>query len=276
MIETLKVEIDVNQAFALLRGLPPSALQNAWRRTLRKTANWIKSQTAKAVSKETKIPQKLLRQRLYFFLRSRDTGKVWLGLNAIEANRLGKPRQTRRGVTVGRHRFEGAWMMRQAAPDGPVYRRKGKDRMPYEMVKHDCSASRFVRVARISRRTRRLMLRQLERRSGIALRNAVDPVGPGLHHFAPLGHVFGVVVGRLRLVFLDVGELELNHLGTKSHFMQLGRGGGTEIVPRPKARSVAHVLQGAIDRRRAHHIIRPPEVREQPLAGPGNPFQVFQ
>ena len=139
MTETLKVEIDVNQAFALLRGLPPSALQNAWRRTLRKTSNWIKSQTAKAVSKETKIPQKLLRRRLYFFLRSRDTGKVWLGLNAIEAHRLGNPRQTRRGVTVGRHRFEGAWMMKKAAPVGPVYRRKGKGRMPYEMVKQDWS-----------------------------------------------------------------------------------------------------------------------------------------
>ena len=30
-------------------------------------------------------------------------------------------------------------MMKKAAPDGPVYRRKGKDRMPYEMVKQDWS-----------------------------------------------------------------------------------------------------------------------------------------
>lgn len=139
MAETLKVEIDINQVLALTHGLSQAAMTNAWRRTLRKTANWVKSQTAKAVSKETRIPQKLLRQRLYFFLRSRNTGKVWLGLNAIEAHRLGNPKQTRRGVTVGRHRFEGAWMMSKAAPDGPVYRRKGKDRMPYEMVKKDWS-----------------------------------------------------------------------------------------------------------------------------------------
>ena len=141
MADAIKVEIDIKQVLHLMHGLPPAAMQNAWRRTLRKTSNWVKSQTAKAVSKETRIPQKLLRQRLYFFLRSRDTGKVWLGLNAIEAHRLGKTRQTRKGVTAGRFRFDGAWMMKKAAPDGPVYRRVDKDRLPYEQVTHDWSAS---------------------------------------------------------------------------------------------------------------------------------------
>lgn len=139
MTDTLKVDIDVSQVLALVRHLPPSVMQNAWRRTLRKTVKWVQTQTAKIVSKATNIPQKLLRQRLYFFLRSRDSGKVWLGLNAIEAERLGKVRQTRRGVTAGRFRFEGAWLMKKVAPDGPVYRRKGRGRMPYERVKFDWS-----------------------------------------------------------------------------------------------------------------------------------------
>ena len=71
MSSTIKVELDIKQVLDLMHGLPPAAMQNAWRRTLRKTANWVKSQTAKAVSKETRIPQKLLRQRLYFFLRGK-------------------------------------------------------------------------------------------------------------------------------------------------------------------------------------------------------------
>lgn len=83
----LKVEIDVGAVTAVLQGLSPSAMQAAWRRTLRKTAAWIKSQTAKEVSAATRIPQKTIRRRLYFFLRSADTGKVWLGLNPIEAHR---------------------------------------------------------------------------------------------------------------------------------------------------------------------------------------------
>ena len=64
---------------------------------------------------------------------------MWLGLNAIEANRLGKTRQTRKGVTAGRFRFDGAWLMKKIAPDGPVYRRTGEGRLPYEQVKYDWS-----------------------------------------------------------------------------------------------------------------------------------------
>ena len=135
----IKVEIDIIPVLNMMHGLTETAMQNAWRRTLRKTANWVKSQTAKAVSRETRIPQKLLRHRLYFFLRSRDTGKVWLGLNAFKASQLGKIRQTRNGVTAGRFRFDGAWIMRKVAPNGPVYRRMGKGRTPYEKVKFDWS-----------------------------------------------------------------------------------------------------------------------------------------
>lgn len=143
MSQTLKVEIDIKPAIEALHRLPPSAMTNAWRRALRKTGVWIKSQTAKAVSREARIPQKLLRQRLYYFLRSRDTGKVWLGLNALAADRLGTPRQTRTGVTVARHQFKSAWIYRtnhNNAADGntgKVFQRVGRKRLPYERVKVD-------------------------------------------------------------------------------------------------------------------------------------------
>lgn len=167
MSETLRVEIDVNQALSILRELSPNAMQNAWRRTLRKTSVWIKGQVAKAVSKDSKIPQKVLRSRIYFFLKSYDTGKVWLGLNAVEADRLGTPRQTRTGVTAGRHQFKSAWIYRsnvsgksrqikirhrdgsietksyQASDknNGLVMRRIGKSRLPYERVRYDWAES---------------------------------------------------------------------------------------------------------------------------------------
>lgn len=163
MTETLNVEIDVKPVLDLMHGLPPAAMQNAWRRTLRKTANWVKRQTAKTVSKETRIPQKLLMQRLYFFLRSRDAGKVWLGLNAIEAERLGKLLQTRKGMTAGRFRFDGAWVMKKIAPEGPVYRRAGKKRLPYERVKYswsDRGESAFRDAAARAEERLRVVLRQ--------------------------------------------------------------------------------------------------------------------
>ncbi|WP_122793105.1 phage tail protein, partial [Burkholderia pseudomallei] len=119
----LKVEIDVGAVTAVLQGLSPSAMQAAWRRTLRKTAAWIKSQTAKEVSAATRIPQKTIRRRLYFFLRSADTGKVWLGLNPIEAHRLGSVAKTRKGMRAGRTSFEGAWRQSKRQPDGPIFER---------------------------------------------------------------------------------------------------------------------------------------------------------
>lgn len=137
MSEILRVEINSDKALRILHQLTPSAMKNAWRRTLRKTNVWIKGQVAKAVSKDSKIPQKVLRGRIYFFLKSYDTGKVWLGLNAVEAERLGNPKQTRSGITAGRFRFQSAWVMKRVAPDGPVYRRTGKARLPYERVKYD-------------------------------------------------------------------------------------------------------------------------------------------
>lgn len=167
MSDTLRIEIDVEQAFRILRQLTPSAMQNAWRRALRKTSVWIKGQTAKAVSKGTKIPQKMLRRRVYFFLKSYDTGKVWLGLNAVEAESLGNPRQTKSGVTAGHHRFKSAWIYNSRFAgkekairirhrdgsvetrnykgsdrnNGLVMRRVGKERLPYERVKYDWSDS---------------------------------------------------------------------------------------------------------------------------------------
>ncbi|OJA21983.1 phage tail protein [Burkholderia ubonensis] len=133
-MDDVKIEINISEVTAVLHGLSPNAMRAAWRRTLRKTAGWIKSQTAKEVGAATKIPQKVIRRRLYFFLQSADTGKVWLGLNPIEAHRLGNAMRTRKGMRVGRQSFEGAWRQTKLKPDGPIYERVGKERMPYRMV----------------------------------------------------------------------------------------------------------------------------------------------
>jgi len=136
----IKAEIDIRPVLQLVNGLSQVAVSNAWRRALRKTGDWIKTHVARSLSSEIKVPQKVLKQRLYFFLRSAKEGKVWLGINAIEAARLGKARQTRRGVTVGRHRFDGAWLYRskRGSPnDGGVFRRVGRARTPYEQVRFE-------------------------------------------------------------------------------------------------------------------------------------------
>ena len=139
----LKVELDIRPALAMASVLSESAVRAAWRRALKKTGQWVKTYVAKGVSREVKIPQKVLRARLYFFLRSMMEGKVWLGTNPIEAHRIGTPRQTRRGVTVGRLQFDGAWIYRSrhsSSKEGKVYRRVGAARAPFEMVRYEWDA----------------------------------------------------------------------------------------------------------------------------------------
>ncbi|MGQ5522644.1 hypothetical protein ACUHMQ_05205 [Chitinimonas sp. PSY-7] len=137
---TLRSEINLQPVLALSHALKEEAVRNAWRRAMRKTGNWVKTHVAKVLSPELKIPQKVLKQRLYFFLRSKMMeGKVWLGINPIEADRLGQPRQNRTGITAGRHRFEQAWIYqgKQGGQQGKVFRRVGRARTPYTRVHLD-------------------------------------------------------------------------------------------------------------------------------------------
>jgi hypothetical protein len=147
---TLKSEIDISPAIEYLHGLSKIQIDNAWRRTLRKTARWVKAAVANTLRRHSGIPSKLIERRLYFFLRSLKTAKVWLGLNAIKAHELGKSsRQTASGVTVGRHHFNKAWTRKVLDPYGVVYRRTGNFqwvpvpgrgkalREAYEVVKYD-------------------------------------------------------------------------------------------------------------------------------------------
>lgn len=184
MTEKIKVEVDVSTALAILRNISKPAMQRAWRKTLRKTSNWIKSQAAKEVSAKTLVPQRVLKSRIYFFLRDSNTGKVWLGLNPLEADRIGKPRQTKKGVTVARHRFNHAWIMKSSAKVGEmrriiytgkdgtkhsrnititqkevnsrqsrvgkVFERVGRNRNPYKSVKIDWSADGEAAFRKVS------------------------------------------------------------------------------------------------------------------------------
>lgn len=52
-----------------------------------------------------------MRQRLraYPVTGGANSGKLWFGLNAMEASRIGRPRQSRSGVSVAGRRFQGAF-----------------------------------------------------------------------------------------------------------------------------------------------------------------------
>ncbi len=100
-----------SQALREFGQLVPKAAAAAQRRAINKTLGWLRTYIARAVGKQERIAIGAVRQRLRAYPVSGGTmrGKLWFGVNAIEASRIGKARQTRAGVSVAGRRYQGAF-----------------------------------------------------------------------------------------------------------------------------------------------------------------------
>jgi hypothetical protein len=107
-LQTSAADLKAFQDFA---ALVPKAAAAAQRRAINKTLRWLATQIARAVGRQERIAVAAVRQRLraYPVSGSANSGKLWFGLNAMEASRIGRPRQSRSGVSVAGRRFQGAF-----------------------------------------------------------------------------------------------------------------------------------------------------------------------
>lgn len=107
---TLQADPGEIEAFKEFAALVPKAAAAAQRRALNKTLRWLQTHIARAVGKEQRIAIAAVRQRLRAYpVSSNGQGKLWFGINAIEASRAGRARQTQSGVSVAGRRYEGAF-----------------------------------------------------------------------------------------------------------------------------------------------------------------------
>lgn len=107
-LQTSAADLKAFQDFA---ALVPKAAAAAQRRAINKTLRWLATQIARAVGRQERIAVAAVRQRLraYPVSGGANSGKLWFGLNAMEASRIGRPRQSRSGVLVAGRRFQGAF-----------------------------------------------------------------------------------------------------------------------------------------------------------------------
>lgn len=107
-LQTSAADLKAFQDFA---AVVPKAAANAQRRAINKTLRWLATQIARAVGRQERIAVAAVRQRLraYPVNGGANSGKLWFGLNAMEASRIGRPRQSRSGVSVAGRRFQGAF-----------------------------------------------------------------------------------------------------------------------------------------------------------------------
>jgi len=110
-------------------------VRQALRSTLGKMARWMRTQSARGLSKELNLKQKAIRKRLKSF-RVKTKGNqtevtVWYGLDPIDYMDLA-PRQTLAGVSAGSRRVPGAFIANARGGTRKVFKRKGPGRLPVE------------------------------------------------------------------------------------------------------------------------------------------------
>ncbi|MGP6462806.1 hypothetical protein [Pseudomonas parakoreensis] len=123
-LQTSAADLKAFQNFAVVL---PKAAANAQRRAINKTLRWLATQIARAVGRQERIAVAAVRQRLraYPVSGGANSGKLWFGLNAMEASRIGRPRQSRSGVSVAGRRFQGAFFKKVYGNSADVWIRTG-------------------------------------------------------------------------------------------------------------------------------------------------------
>lgn len=111
-------------------------LLRAVQRGLRKLTRGVIARAASEIAAHNQLPVRKVRQRM-FANRSQSNPwayTVWFGAQPITAINLGTPRQTRRGVRVGKQFFDGAFIAKLASQRHVVKRSdeavfaKGRDK----------------------------------------------------------------------------------------------------------------------------------------------------
>lgn len=151
---------DIERIFGALNLAEP-AIRTASRRAVLKTARWVQAQTQTTISSELQIEKKLARTRLKLYRKGAGLEqKVWLGLNAIGAKRLGKQERVEGGTQVGQHFFKGAFPIPRF--NNGVFRRTGRERFPLETAKLDIEEIGAAALRDIAQRTDERLMHYLQ------------------------------------------------------------------------------------------------------------------
>ncbi|MCG9026717.1 hypothetical protein LH462_11140 [Laribacter hongkongensis] len=169
---SVKLDLDSGSLAALSRGLSVALLGRAAKRAVRKTALWVRTQMLRRMGDDG-IRRKLIVHRVRLYDKSwREDGggglavKVWFGVDAINADTLGKPVRSGKGYRVKSWRFESAFVpTRNPRYAGKLYQRTTASRLPIQRAKveiDEMANDAFALITdRIPGRLHELMLQEL-------------------------------------------------------------------------------------------------------------------
>lgn len=130
----LRIDAPALGTIATELGGTADQVEAALRSTLAKMASWLRALSVRGLARELQIGVKVMRRRLKAFrLRKSADGAsiaVWYGLDPVAMVHLGA-RQTRAGVTAGKHKRAGAFIAGKGE-GRQVFKRRSAARLPID------------------------------------------------------------------------------------------------------------------------------------------------
>ena len=130
----INLDLELQGIQAIVDELEPTAKQAdaALKRTLNRMAKWLQTRTARGLSQELQMPQRIIRRRMKKSTITKDSNgyviRLFYGLNEVDLIHL-NAKQTRKGVTAGKYQVDGAFISNKK---NQVFKRMGKKRLPIE------------------------------------------------------------------------------------------------------------------------------------------------
>lgn len=134
---TLQADARHIKGFEEFAQLAPKAIAVAQRRAINKTLRWLRTHVARSVGQQERLAIASVRQRLKAYpVKGDGPGKLWFGVNPLEASRAGRARQSRTGVSVAGRRFVGAFYKRVYGDTPDIWIRAGSKHFTDEAYPH--------------------------------------------------------------------------------------------------------------------------------------------
>ena len=129
----INLQLDAFNIPALFQA-KPAQIKKAHRRAMGKTLRWLNTRITRELGAQFDLPQRVFQVRAKKQFDA-DSGSLWIGLNPIAAHWLGRARQTKKGVSVRKHRFAGAFIAKMSNGHIGVFKRSSSKSLPIETVR---------------------------------------------------------------------------------------------------------------------------------------------
>ena len=147
----IEINFDGLEKLPMWKAATDQQLRLALMRAMNKTARWFRTRALRSISRELKVPQKLLKPRVAIHGSSRNNleATLWFGIYRIPLFKAarGRSRQTPRGVRALGKVIPRSFLARMPSGHEGIFLRKGKERLPIQeqMIRIDTTVEQNLR-----------------------------------------------------------------------------------------------------------------------------------